>query len=236
MDVKTIQDFLPKQSLKMNLIVDYRKAIHPQCGKEVTDYKDIIITPFYTAEFCDELVEMSEFYSKKFSPNSMRLARPRDYTGDDTNIIPWDTLFFSRISHILFEDFCDHYKKYLCPILEQHFDPETITGWFSPMIIKYSREGQNVTLHTDASLFTLNVKLNTEFEGCELEFPRQGWSNRDIPKGWCFIWPSKVTHPHKANPLISGTKYTLGSWTHPMSWGPDDTGGSIYYYENELEN
>ena len=51
----------------MNLIVDYRKAIHPQCGKEVEKYKDIIMTPFYTEEFCDELVEMSEFYSKKFS-------------------------------------------------------------------------------------------------------------------------------------------------------------------------
>ena len=211
-----------------NLIVDYRKAIHPQCGKEVEIHKDIIMTPFYTEEFCDELVEMSEFYSKKFS------AYITYEKESDTS--PWDTLFFSRISHILFEDFCDHYKKYLCPIIDKHFYPEFITGWFSPMIIKYSKEGQYVNLHHDISLFTLNVKLNTEFEGCELEFPRQGWSNRDIPKGWCFIWPSKVTHPHKANPLISGTKYTLGSWTHPMPWSPDDTGGSIYYYENELAN
>jgi len=218
---------------KMNLIVDYRKAIHPQCGKEVKEYKDIIMTPFYTEEFCDELVKMSEFYSNKFSSSIHYIKDHVDECSDDS---PWDTLFFSRISHILFEDFCDHYKKYLCPILEQHFDPEKITGWFSPMIIKYSKEGQDISLHYDVSHFTLNVKLNTEFEGCELEFPRQGWSNRDIPKGWCFIWPSKVTHPHKANPLISGTKYTLGSWTHPISWSPDDTGGSIYYHETELAN
>ena len=48
----------------MNLIIDYRKAIHPQCGKEIKIHKDIIITPFYTAQFCDELVKMAKFYTK----------------------------------------------------------------------------------------------------------------------------------------------------------------------------
>ena len=212
----------------MNLIADYRKAVHPECGKKVKIYKDIIITPFYTTKFCDELVEMAKFYREKYTAN-IRYTNDNTHNRDISDKSPWDTLFFSRISHILFQNFCEHYKKYLCPVLDKHFYPENIAGWFSPMIIRYSRPGQDVTLHTDASLFTLNVKLNTEFEGCELEFPRQGWSNKDIPKGWCFIWPSKVTHPHKANPLISGTKYTLGSWTHPSAWNSDDVGGSIYY-------
>ena len=74
----------------------------------------------------------------------------------------------------------------------------------------------------------MNVKLNTDFEGCDLEFPRQGWSNKDVPKGWCFIWPSTITHPHQSKPLTKGVKYTLASWTHPVSWKPDDNGGSIY--------
>ena len=209
----------------MNLIIDYRKAIHPQCGKEIKIHKDIIITPFYTAQFCDELVKMAKFYTKKFSPY---ITYTKDRTHDMTDRSPWDTLFFSRISHILFEDFRDHYKKYICPILEKHFYPETIAGWFSPMIIKYARKGQGVDLHNDASLFTLNVKLNTDYEGCDVEFPRQGWTNKDLPKGWCMIWPSKVTHPHRAHPLISGTKYTLSSWTHPISWDPQNIGGSMY--------
>jgi len=210
----------------MNLIVDYRKAIHPQCGKEIKTHKDIIITPFYTAQFCDELVKMAKFYTKKFSRD---ITYGKDHTDEVTDNSPWDTLFFSHISQILFEDFCAHYKKYICPALEKHFHPENIRGWFSPMIIKYSRKGQKVDLHNDTSLFTLNVKLNTDYEGCDVEFPRQEWTNKDLPKGWCMIWPSKVTHPHKAHPLISGAKYTLSSWTHPMSWKPDDLGGSIYY-------
>ena len=211
----------------MNLIVDYRKAIHPQCGKKLKIHKDIIITPFYTPEFCDELVEMAKFYTKKFSPYIRYMKQ--DHSHDSSDKSPWDTLFFSRISHILFEDFCSHYKKYICPVLEKHFPSTSFFGWFSPMIIKYSRKGQNVNLHNDMSLFTLNVKLNTEFEGCHLEFPRQGWNNKDLPKGWCMVWPSQVTHPHRAQPLVTGTKYTLSSWTHPMSWRPDQVGGSIYY-------
>ena len=216
----------------MNLIIDYREAIHPECGKEIEVHKDIIITPFYTAKFCDELVELAEFHREKFTNYFQYTTKDEEqkYLSHES---PWTSLFFSRISHILFEDFYEHYKKYICPVLEKHFYPETIAGWFSPMIIKYSGPCQGVGLHTDPSLFTLNVKLNTEFEGCDLEFPRQGWSNKDIPKGWCFIWPSKVTHPHKANPLISGTKYTLGSWTHPPTWSVENVGGSIFYNKEE---
>ena len=209
----------------MNLTVDYTKAIHPKCGKEVQTYKDIVITPFYTEEFCDELVEMSEFYKKKFSTSVHYINNYTQKFGDS----PWNSLYFSRISHFLFEDFCKHYKKHICPVLEKHFYPEVINGWFSPMIIKYSKKGQGIDLHYDTSLFTLNVKLNTNYEGCLVEFPRQKWNNKDIPKGWCFIFPSKATHPHTAHPLQSGTRYVLSSWTHPVSWSPDQVGGSIYY-------
>jgi len=55
----------------MNLIVDYRKAIHPQCGKEIKVHKDIILTPFYTAKFCDELVKLAEFYTENQHPDAM---------------------------------------------------------------------------------------------------------------------------------------------------------------------
>ena len=99
----------------MNLTVDYTKAIHPECGKEVQTYKDIVITPFYTEEFCDELVEMSEFYKKKFSASMHYIKNYTRKFGDS----PWDSLYFSRISHFLFEDFCNHYKKYIFPVIEK---------------------------------------------------------------------------------------------------------------------
>ena len=205
--------------------LNYQTAIHLDCGKVVEIHKDIIMTPFYTEKFCDELVKLSKFYNNKFTPY---IGYQNDLTNKKSDDSPWDTLFFSRTSHFLFEEFCAHYQKHLCPMLEKHFFPEAVSGWFSPMIIKYSRKGQHVDLHNDTSRFTLNVKLNTNFTGCHLEFPRQNWNNKKLPKGWCMIWPGRVTHPHKAHPLKSGTKYTLSSWTHPIPWEQNQMGGSIF--------
>jgi hypothetical protein len=206
----------------MNLTINYENAIHPECGKTFEVINDIIITPFYTEEFCNDLVKMCDYYTNKFS-ESITYTKPTGKTS------PWNTLFFSYISPILFEEFAKHYKQHLCPLIEKNFAVTGISGWFSPMIIKYSQKGQDVELHNDTSKITMNVKLNNDFEGCDLEFPRQNWNNKDLPVGWSFMWPSQVTHPHVAKPLISGTKYSLASWTHPMTWDPDQNGGSILY-------
>ena len=204
-------------------LTKYKEAIHPDCGKVVEFYKDITITPFYTEEFCDELVDLAKFYNDKFMTHII-------YKGTaDAGDSPWNTLYFSTISQLMFENFCNHYKNHLLPVLEKKFEVSTIDGWWSPFIIKYDKPKQIVGLHNDTSHFTMNVKLNTDFKGCELEFPRQGWSNKDIPKGWCFVWPSSITHPHQARPLISGTKYTLASWTHPCIWDPNNFGGSFFH-------
>tara|TARA_R100001443_G_scaffold8747_2_gene18256 strand:+ start:4797 stop:5450 length:654 start_codon:yes stop_codon:yes gene_type:complete len=216
--------------MRKKMLFNYKKGIHPECGKKIKVYKDILMTPFYTENFCDELVKMSKEYKDKFSPD---IVYGKSDSHKMTEDYPWDTLFFSKISYFLFEDFCEHYKKFICPILHSYFSPCNVAGWFSPMIIKYSRVNQKVDIHNDTSLFTLNVKLNTDFEGCELEFPRQEWNNSALPKGWCMVWPSQVTHPHRARPLLKGTKYTLASWTHPISWNSEQMGGSIY---NDREN
>ena len=206
------------------MIQDYMKAIHPECGTKVEIYKDIIITPFYTEEFCDYLVSIAKYFDSRFFEYI-------NYRNDkeSNNTSPWNTLFMSRISQLMFEDFCGHYKKFLVPLIHKQFQESGISGWFSPFIIKYDKIGQNVTLHNDASEFTMNVKLNTDFEGATLRFPRQEWCNEDLPNGWCFLWHSTVTHPHVADPLVSGTKYTLASWTHPPKWSPDDLFSSILY-------
>ena len=109
-------------------LLDYKKGIHPDCGKQVEVHKDIIITPFYTDKFCDQLMKMAKFYDNQFSQN---IIYGKDKSHDKTNESPWDTLILSRVSRILFEEFGKHYNQYLCPILEKHFKPTTIPGLFS---------------------------------------------------------------------------------------------------------
>ena len=80
--------------------------------------------------------------------------------------------------------------------------------------MKYTVETQkSLGLHTDASLVTGSVKLNEDFEGAEVVFPRQNFSNINVPKGRCLLWPSEVTHGHYVPDLLSGTKYSLTMWT-----------------------
>ena len=67
--------------------------------------------------------------------------------------------------------------------------------------------------HHDASLVTGSVKLNDEYTGGLLEFPRQGVSNKDIPIGKCLLFPGQVSHPHLSTELESGVKYSLTIWS-----------------------
>jgi hypothetical protein len=203
------------------IIVDYKKGIHPNCGKEYKIVKDIIITPFYTEKFCDEIVKMAKFYDDKFGHGITYDKKP---STDDRK--PWDVLYMSRFSNLFFEEFVKHYDECLSPLITKVFAPEKVKGWFSPFIIKYEK-GDKVALHNDTSEFTMNVKLNTNYTGADLYFPRQKFNNKVVPKGWCIIWPSTVTHPHQASELTKGRKYTLASWTHPYSWNLNNTGGSI---------
>ena len=57
------------------------------------------------------------------------------------------------------------------------------------------------------------MKLNDEYKGAALEFPRQEFSNLDIHVGDLICWPSKITHPHRSTQLEEGEKYSLTIWT-----------------------
>ena len=107
-----------------------------------------------------------------------------------------------------------HWERSISPIIQKHWD---MCGWYGlrdAFIIKYTMEGQKkLRVHTDASLVTGSVKLNDSYSGGELYFPRQDFSNKDIPVGKCILFPGQVTHCHESKPITEGTKYSLTMWT-----------------------
>ena len=68
-------------------------------------------------------------------------------------------------------------------------------------------------MHHDDSYITGSIKLNNDYTGAELLFPRQKFSNKDVQVGDLLLFPGEVTHPHKCAPLKSGEKYSLTMWT-----------------------
>jgi hypothetical protein len=195
------------------LLIDYKKGIHPDSGKTYQVINDIIVTPFWTPEFCSQIVEIANHYSDRFSKDVV-------WYGETAKNIGWNDLLIETISPVFFQEFVEHYRRLINPLLGQVYTEaaEDIKGWFSPYIIRYDKPDQSVSLHNDASYVTLNLKLNNDYEGCDLIFPRQNFNANTIPVGYAMIWPSAVTHPHYSTPLTSGTKYSIVSWTWPPEW------------------
>lgn len=183
-------------------------------GTDIKVHSDIIITPFFSEELCRELVDLSEYYNQNFK---QQIYFRNNY---ENNQIGWEDLYLRDISNLAFIEYTKIYKERICPIIGSVFGKNafSIDGWFSPSIIRYDTPGQSTDMHHDISHLTLNVKLNDNYEGCDLIFPRQNFSAKDVPVGHAMIWPSAVTHPHYSTPLVNGKKYSFVSWTWPPAW------------------
>lgn len=164
---------------------------------------DILAVQFWKEEFCEAVVEAAEKIGK-FESN------PRDP-------VPGAEMRINVISEELYVSYCKHWKYIIQPILENYYQLPTeqwFFGWKIPFIIKYTMEGQrNLRKHFDGSLITGSVKLNNKYDGAELVFPRQKFSNKEIPMGWMLLWPSSIQHVHFCDNLKRGTKYSLTCWT-----------------------
>jgi hypothetical protein len=81
-------------------------------------------------------------------------------------------------------------------------------------IVKYSKDTQTkLKTHVDDSYISGSIKLNNNYKGGILTFPRQSVTNQNIAIGDLLIWPSQITHPHNSTPLEEGEKYSITIWT-----------------------
>ena len=160
--------------------------------------KDMIIVDFMDQAQCSALVDLAEMKGNwqglkddKFPAQEIRLKQ----------LGLWDTL-------------CKTWEESIYPIVEKYWHPMEMYGMRDAFVMKYSMDTQRkLNLHNDASLVTGSVKLNDNFEGGDLLFPRQGISNKDIPPGKMILFPGMVTHGHECTELTKGVKYSLTMWS-----------------------
>lgn len=87
-------------------------------------------------------------------------------------------------------------------------------------ILRY-KDGGKFGIHIDAGIeepfskrkLSLVGFGNEDFEGGELEFPRQDVLIKPETSAVA-MFPSNFTHPHLVKPVISGTRYSLVSWLY----------------------
>lgn len=114
----------------------------------------------------------------------------------------------------IFETINDHLNSVVWPQVSLWWGVEGIE--VSDMFaLRYSLDTQTyLGMHHDDSYITGSVKLNSDYEGAELVFPRKNlFSNKYIAVGDLLVWPGQITHAHKCTDLLSGEKYSLTIWT-----------------------
>lgn len=159
---------------------------------------EILVTPFLTERQCQWLIDKSE-----------RVGGWGELQGDK---FPAQEIRLKKLG--FWEEYENLWKEKLAKIAMQHWQPYAHIGLRDAFTMRYSMATQkDLGWHTDASLVTGSVKLNDNYEGATLIFPRQEFTNIDVPVGHCILFPSDVTHGHYVDELQSGTKYSLTMWT-----------------------
>lgn len=159
---------------------------------------DILVTDFLSQRQCDYLIKKSESYG--------------GWSQMDGDKFPAQEIRIRKMG--LWHEYERLWAEKLAKICEQYWTPEAYVGLRDAFTMRYSMDTQTTLgLHTDASLFTGSVKLNDNYAGAELIFPRQNFTNQDVPIGKCLLFPGMVTHGHYVNELKGGVKYSLTMWT-----------------------
>lgn len=168
--------------------------------ESVTDIgPDLYVVPFWTKDMCRAIIRAAESVGG-FEPQP-----------DDP--VPGHEVSLAVISPRLFEHVQNDLGSRIWPQLRDVWPLIDYCGLRDVFVIKYSLEAQTeLRIHHDVAQLSASVKLNDDYEGAELSFPRQGVTNAEVPVGSLLVWPSLVTHPHLVEPLRSGVKYGLTVW------------------------
>ena len=183
-----------------------------RCDFLYTQLKGLTYIPTKKYDILSDDILLIDFMSKDMCENMISLAEDKQFKIMEGDIVPAQELRLKEIN--LWEELEKHWMKTVYDIIHEYWYPCHMTGLRDAFIIKYEMDKQReLRLHNDASLVTGSVKLNDNYEGGVLEFPRQKINNKDIPVGKCILFPGQVTHGHLSTQLTKGTKYSLTIWS-----------------------
>ncbi len=160
---------------------------------------DIVAMPFWTPRFCRAVIRAAEAVGA-FEPQI-----------DDP--VPGHEISLANIAPNLFRSLENDLGERAWPQLRQIWPLIDYYGLRDAFVIRYAPgEQESLRIHHDVAQVSGSIKLNDDYEGAELEFPRQAVDNSTTTVGELLAWPSLVTHPHQTAQLRRGVKYALTIW------------------------
>jgi|TARA_R110001592_G_scaffold349238_1_gene644092 hypothetical protein len=122
-------------------------------------------------------------------------------------------IHFKVVLPTLYEILTEYLEEEIFPLAMEfwNIDEFKVSDLFA---IKYSSDTQtSLGIHHDNSFVSGSVKLNDNYSGAKLHFPRQNWNNKTIPVGHLILWPGNITHQHCCTELEEGEKHSLTIWS-----------------------
>jgi len=160
---------------------------------------EIISMPFWTPEFCATIIQAAEAAG--------------GFAHNDDDPVPAYEISLAAISPRLYEAVENDIGMRMWPAIRQWWPYVDYHGLRDAFVIRYAMgEQEELRMHHDVAQVSASIKLNSDYEGAELEFPRQKFDNGAVAVGDLIAWPSLVTHPHGSRPLRNGVKYSLTFW------------------------
>ena len=183
---------------ELQQILGYSDAVDDRPGcRELAP--DLLVLPFWTPEFCATVIRAAELVGA-FEPSP-----------DDP--VPANEVSLAAISPRLFEAVEQDIGARIWPQLRETWPCIDYYGLRDVFVIRYALgEQEALRIHHDVAQVSASVKLNDDYDGAELAFPRQHVTNADTVVGELLVWPSLVTHPHRTEQLPRGVKYALTVW------------------------
>ena len=160
--------------------------------------KDMLLVDFMTQDQCERMIEIADKHGQ--------------WGSLDYDKFPAQEIRLKELG--LWDELDKHWQNNIVPLAEKYWKPLQMYGLRDGFVMRYAMDTQvNLNLHHDASLVTGSVKLNDDYKGAELIYPRQGISNVDVPVGKCILFAGQLTHGHECLRLKEGTKYSLTIWS-----------------------
>jgi hypothetical protein len=178
-------------------VLAYRGAVDERGGVDVVG-PDLVVVPFWTARFCAAVVRAADLVG---------------YAADPDDPVPGHEVSLAAISPRLYEAVQDDLGTRIWPQLRTVWPLIDYHGLRDAFVIRYEAgEAESLRVHHDVAQVSASVKLDGDYEGAVLCFPRQGFDNTSVPTGALLAWPSLVTHPHEVTPVRGGVKHGLTIW------------------------
>ena len=183
-------------------VFNVSKAIDSSIGNHSKLTDNIFTCKTFSKEYCGDIVSACDELSDQFV-----ISRPdQPYAVDHLPLEYLGASFCHKFNEKL--------DKYLINSIVSFYGMKERPSYslLRPYIARYSQDNLScIGEHPDLSTFSFIIKLNEDYSGGELVFPKSDFIcyNSKVEVGDSIIFPGLHLYPHFTKEVSNGTKYSL---------------------------